>query len=146
MRWKGFPDSENTWEPENNLDCPELIQAYELREKKMNLKRKRYENQLSNGFDRGLEPQEILGAVHSKDGSMDLLIKWKGCEEPDVVSASIVKERCPQLVIRHQSKLLYLLQASAIHKYGDIAYVCYSPPAIMLKLAKLKLESQLLSD
>ena len=29
LKWMGYPDSESTWEPENNLDCPELIEAYE---------------------------------------------------------------------------------------------------------------------
>lgn len=31
---QGFYSSENTWEPQENLDCPELIQAYEDRMKK----------------------------------------------------------------------------------------------------------------
>lgn len=28
VRWKGFNSEEDTWEPETNLNCPSLIQAY----------------------------------------------------------------------------------------------------------------------
>lgn len=121
LKWKGYPESENTWEPEENLDCPELINAYEEKAKKEREEKKKRKTKESTddesstsskkkkkvteeednrprGFDRGLEPERIIGATDSS-GELMFLMKWKDSDEADLVPARLANTRCPHVVI-----------------------------------------------
>ncbi|XP_052849182.1 chromobox protein homolog 3 [Drosophila gunungcola] len=128
LKWKGYPRSENTWEPVENLDCPDLIANFEeslknnKKETKKRLstsstpdsirsKRKSFleddteEQKKLIGFERGLEPSKILGATDSS-GHLMFLMKWKGSDHADLVPAKLANMRCPQVVIQFYEERL----------------------------------------
>ncbi|XP_060945755.1 chromobox protein homolog 1a [Limanda limanda] len=120
LKWKGFSDEDNTWEPQDNLDCPDLIAEYmqkhkEKEEKKKETKRKapteatgdsaergskkkKEEGEKARGFGRGLQPERIIGATDSS-GELMFLMKWKNSDEADLVPAKEANVKCPQVVI-----------------------------------------------
>ncbi|XP_067131498.1 chromobox protein homolog 1-like [Centruroides vittatus] len=131
LKWKGYSDADNTWEPEENLDCPDLITEFEEKRKKkaeekkdtpekkrkvngtesneglVQKKRKKTaeEDNRPRGFDRGLDPERIIGATDSS-GELMFLIKWKGSDEADLVPSRIANVKCPQVVIKFYEERL----------------------------------------
>jgi len=162
IKWKGFPMEENTWEPEDNCDCPELISEFMSRRKSTGSvkkadapsshkkadtssakkpdtpsskkpdaalakkqarssdagapaakKQRREGNATGNefagsqvrGFARGLHPDKIIGATDSS-GELMFLIKWKDCDEADLVPAREANVKCPQVVIKFYEERL----------------------------------------
>uniref|UniRef100_G1TUI3 Chromo domain-containing protein n=1 Tax=Oryctolagus cuniculus TaxID=9986 RepID=G1TUI3_RABIT len=120
LKWKGFSDEDNTWEPEENLDCPDLIAEFLQSQKtahetdkseggkrkadsddkgeESKPKKKREESEKPRGFARGLEPEWITGATDSS-GELMFLMKWKNSDEADLVPAKEANVKCPQVVI-----------------------------------------------
>ncbi|XP_051569636.1 chromobox protein homolog 1-like [Myxocyprinus asiaticus] len=121
LRWKGFTDNDNTWEPEDNLDCPDLIAEYLQSHKtptddkkdssgkrkgesdtdgteEVRSKKRKDEQDKPRGFARGLEPERIIGATDSS-GELMFLMKWRNSDEADLVPAKEANVKCPQVVI-----------------------------------------------
>ncbi|XP_077594492.1 chromobox protein homolog 1b [Stigmatopora nigra] len=113
LKWKGFSEEDNTWEPEDNLDCPDLIAEFLQSQKsaqegkrkaaegdgeESKSKRKKDDTEKLRGFARGLDPERIIGATDST-GELMFLMKWKNSDEADLVPAKEANIKCPQVVI-----------------------------------------------
>merc|ERR1712228_17920 len=118
LSWKGYGPEENTWEPKANLDCPDVIKAFEdsFKERKRKSeggpsgpakkpKTHPEEDARVRGFDRGLQAERIIGATDSS-GELMFLVKWKGSDEADLVEARQANVKCPQVVIQFYEERL----------------------------------------
>jgi chromobox protein 1 len=137
LKWKGYGEEDNTWEPKENVTCKDMIADFErkLKEKKtkpssssssttVGAKRKsdspkskteekkgKKEDNKTRGFDRGFEVERILGATDTS-GDLMFLLKWKGCDEADLVPAKEANLKCPQSVIKFYEERLSWHSAS----------------------------------
>uniref|UniRef100_A0A3Q3VTP6 Heterochromatin protein 1 n=1 Tax=Mola mola TaxID=94237 RepID=A0A3Q3VTP6_MOLML len=116
LKWKGFTDAENTWEPEDNLDCPELIEEFlrnaiyvhlekpslnrggGLRHHLSNLEPNDDHSDAPANLSTYLEPECIIGST-DRQGELMFLIKWKNSDDVALLPAREASARCPQMVI-----------------------------------------------
>lgn len=135
IKWKGYDNEEdNTWEPQENLDCEDKIVEFEKARKKdekgdaagassnkrkseggsnttkkdepkEKKKKESKEDNKPRGFARGLNAERIIGATNDP-GELFFLIKWKGSDEADLVPAKEANVKIPQIVIKFYEERL----------------------------------------
>ena len=124
LKWEGFSDEDNTWEPSENISCHDLINIYECQhaEEKKTVansahkkstpespgkytKKTRKCAEHPTGFGCGLKPKTIIGATNSS-GELMFLMKWKGADAIDLVPSREANVMCPQTVITFYEKCL----------------------------------------
>lgn len=93
IRWKGYGADSDTWEPEDTLNCNELIKEFHAntpstssnvtKEKESNKngkKRptKRHSSPVTWSENEEFEVERILEVHHKRDGTREFLVSWKG--------------------------------------------------------------------
>ncbi|KAL3123029.1 hypothetical protein niasHT_001229 [Heterodera trifolii] len=91
LKWKGCSDSENSWEPEQNLNCADLMAKFNTQ----NQKGEPMDVESAPSQD---EVEEILGAARM-NSEIFYLVKLKGDSLPQFFSSRIASEKFPKLVI-----------------------------------------------
>ncbi|XP_055383053.1 chromobox protein homolog 5-like [Condylostylus longicornis] len=104
IKWDGYSKDENTWEPRENIH-ESLIEQFEKSLIKKQEKNKYPKLKKLNGFERGLVPDEIIGATNAC-GPLLFLMKWKKTDEIHLVLAKEANIKCPQVVIQFYEKHL----------------------------------------
>ncbi|ODM92196.1 Heterochromatin protein 1 [Orchesella cincta] len=132
LKWRGYPDSENTWEPGEHISFI-LILDFERRQKEemanaekgqelqtqktktgkimaaSSDQKKRQDQSLpmTSGLERGLDLEKVVGAMDDK-GELVLLLKFKGEQRVELVPASVANAKWPQEVIKfYQNRIVW---------------------------------------
>lgn len=111
IKWEGYPESQNTWENEDNVFCADLIKEYETANAgkelsgsadtdsmKTSVNPKVKKNVIQPGKWENMV-QEIINVERSSSNELLCVIKWKD-GSTSIHPSAFVNINCPQKVIK----------------------------------------------
>uniref|UniRef100_A0A5S6QC01 Chromo domain-containing protein n=1 Tax=Trichuris muris TaxID=70415 RepID=A0A5S6QC01_TRIMR len=120
LKWQGYTDEDNTWEPEENLDCKDLITDFETKyaaradesvvgsscppilrpegpiaagSNTVNLPN-------LTGFERGMTAESVEGVI-KVEGELKYFVKFRESEFEEMIPSSVVRQYCPNLLLEY---------------------------------------------
>lgn len=119
LKWYGWPDSENSWEPETNLTCSALLQEFNSRtclnnssdtkESSTNSKKIEYSSRThafpttSTRNRSRNRPEKIIGATRINSDDY-YLVKTKGKDILELIHMSRAYKEFPEMIIEYYQK------------------------------------------
>lgn len=130
IRWKGYEEDSDTWEPESTLNCPDLISKYQASKgdsgkqsgkHKESKKKKKRESKVNDKNEENDEEDEntiyevdkIIEVHHKRNGRREFLVRWKGYSQAENTWEPEENMNCPDLIERFMAKVEHLRSLEA---------------------------------
>ncbi|GLH07058.1 Heterochromatin protein 1 [Gryllus bimaculatus] len=130
IRWKGFEEDQDTWETEENLSCPDSIDAFlaenpdafkkvakeskskgakkpkkEPSSPQPKKKQRVVEPVAEEGGEKVYEVEKVVEVHFKKNGEREFLIRWKGFTTEDDTWEPEANLNCPELIEKFMQKV-----------------------------------------
>ena len=114
LKWKGYSHDDDTWEKEENLNCPDLINEY------MRSVKRQKDTMIAKG--RMIEPPDkILKAFRDTDEKLKYQVRYKDGHTEKLASSDLFKLN-PPLMISFLEKAAGFVEDAHIEGYLDYQF------------------------
>uniref|UniRef100_A0A2S2NS21 Heterochromatin protein 1 n=1 Tax=Schizaphis graminum TaxID=13262 RepID=A0A2S2NS21_SCHGA len=110
LKWKDYSDSENSWEPIENLNCDDLVASYEAIIKNKPSTSIDFESSDQYDGNNNDEQQKIAQKVVSikkLHGQIIYYVKFNGIEEPEAITSNKAEQLYSHLIIKYYKNKWY---------------------------------------